>query len=134
MKRTCPRIKLRRFGEQYGFEKQMRVVKRYARYRKENIMTSGKKSSNDRVIDEPIVQDTSEQADFSYEESVKRLEEIVTLLERGDAPLEQSMTLFREGIALADQCAKTLQAMKEELTALVGEDGREVPLDIMENA
>jgi exodeoxyribonuclease VII small subunit len=97
-------------------------------------MTSGKKSSNDRVIDEPIVQDTSEQADFSYEESVKRLEEIVTLLERGDAPLEQSMTLFREGIALADQCAKTLQAMKEELTALVGEDGREVPLDIMENA
>ena len=95
-------------------------------------MTSGKKSSNDR-IDEPIVQDTSEQADFSYEESVKRLEE-TTLLERGDAPLEQSMTLFREGIALADQCAKTLQAMKEELTALVGEDGREVPLDIMENA
>lgn len=97
-------------------------------------MISAKKSSNDRVIDEPMVQDTSEQADFSYEEAVKRLEEIVTLLERGDTPLEQSMTLFREGIALADRCAKMLQAMKGELTALVGEDGREVPLDIMENA
>ncbi|MGI6616967.1 MAG: exodeoxyribonuclease VII small subunit [Saccharofermentanales bacterium] len=97
-------------------------------------MASGKESSNDRVINEKEAQYTSGQADFSYEEAVKRLEEIVMLLERGDTPLEQSMTLFREGIALADRCAKMLEEMKEELTTLVGEDGREVPLNIMENA
>lgn len=95
-------------------------------------MTVNKKSSDDSLMDEQVGQNVPEQADFSYEEAIKRLEEIVTMLERGDAPLEQSMTLFREGIALADRCANVLLQMKEELTALVGEDGREVPFDVKE--
>ncbi|NLZ66510.1 MAG: exodeoxyribonuclease VII small subunit [Clostridiaceae bacterium] len=94
-------------------------------------MTPEKKPSNDSLIDEQVPQDAPEQ-DFSYEEAIKRLEEIVTMLERGDAPLEQSMTLFREGIALADRCANMLLQMKEELTILVGEDGSEAALDMKE--
>ena len=37
---------------------------------------------------------------LSFEESTARLEEIVSLLERGDAPLEQAMALFEEGAGI----------------------------------
>lgn len=33
-----------------------------------------------------------------------RLEEIVALLERGEAPLEQAMALFEEGAKLLREC------------------------------
>ena len=36
---------------------------------------------------------------LTFEQSMARLEEIVGLLERGDAPLEQAMALFEEGAA-----------------------------------
>ena len=36
----------------------------------------------------------------SLEQSMARLEEFVGLLERGEAPLEESLTLFEEGTRL----------------------------------
>ena len=41
---------------------------------------------------------------MSFEESVKRLDEIVKQLERGDAPLSESLKLFEEGTALISNC------------------------------
>ena len=37
---------------------------------------------------------------MSFEQAMARLEEIVSQLERGDAPLESALTLFEEGTAL----------------------------------
>ena len=37
----------------------------------------------------------------SFEENMARLEEIVALLEKGDAQLSQSLSLFEEGTKLA---------------------------------
>ena len=34
---------------------------------------------------------------LSYEQAVARLEEIVSLLENGNSPLQESMKLFQEG-------------------------------------
>ena len=34
---------------------------------------------------------------LDFEKSMARLEEIVSLLEKGDAPLAQAMSLFEEG-------------------------------------
>ena len=36
----------------------------------------------------------------TFEEAIGRLDEIVRTLERGDAPLEQSLELFSEGTEL----------------------------------
>ena len=36
----------------------------------------------------------------TYEDSVKRLEDIVSALERGDASLDESLKLFEEGTKL----------------------------------
>ncbi len=61
---------------------------------------------------------------FVFEESLKRLEEIVSLLEKGDAPLEESLSLFEEGTRLVKQCSGALDAAEQKVRLLVktGED------------
>lgn len=68
----------------------------------------------------------------TFEESMLRLEEIVTRLERGDAPLEESMTLFEEGTKLAAACAKQLNTAEQKVWKLSkGSDGApiETPME-----
>ena len=43
---------------------------------------------------------------LDFEQSMARLEEIVGLLERGDAPLDEAMALFEEGAKLMRECTK----------------------------
>ena len=50
----------------------------------------------------------------AFEELLARLEEIVETLEQGEAPLEESMKLYEEGIGLSRVCAEHLT--KAELT------------------
>lgn len=63
----------------------------------------------------------------SFEQAVARLEEIVDLLERGEAPLEQSLALFEEGTKLMKQCTGLLDKAEQRVTKLMGTE--EVPLD-----
>lgn len=56
----------------------------------------------------------SQPSEPSLEESLRRLENIVTRLEQGDVPLEESLSLYEEGIALSRDCAGKLS--KAELT------------------
>ena len=64
---------------------------------------------------------------MDFEGSMIRLEEIVSLLERGDAPLEQAMTLFEEGAKLLRECTKQLDQAEQKVTLLTaGEDGQPV--------
>jgi len=44
----------------------------------------------------------------SFEQSLKRLEEIVNRLERGDVPLEDSLRLYEEGLELSKVCGERL--------------------------
>lgn len=50
----------------------------------------------------------------SFDESLRRLEKIVEQMEQGDIPLEESLKLYEEGIALSKACAEKLQ--QAELT------------------
>lgn len=61
---------------------------------------------------------------LDFESSITRLEEIVSLLERGDAPLEKAMTLFEEGARLLRECTRQLDAAEQKVTLLTaGKDG-----------
>ena len=63
----------------------------------------------------------------NFEQSMKRLEEIVTMLERGEAPLEESMKLFEEGAVLLRECTARLDAAEQKVSILTaGEDGSPV--------
>ena len=57
---------------------------------------------------------------LTFEQAMARLEEIVTLLERGEAPLEQSLTLFEEGTNLMKQCSGLLDKAEQKITILTG--------------
>ena len=68
----------------------------------------------------------------TFEQAMERLEEIVSLLERGEAPLEESLKLFEEGTGLMKQCSTLLDRAEQKVTKLTaGADGQPVeePLD-----
>ncbi|MBR5537056.1 MAG: exodeoxyribonuclease VII small subunit [Clostridia bacterium] len=57
---------------------------------------------------------------------MSRLEEIVMALEKGDAPLEDSLALFQEGSKLIGTCSKALDQAQQQIKLLVqGENGPE---------
>lgn len=57
-------------------------------------------------------------ASGNFEHALARLEEVAQLLERGDLPLEEGLTLFEEGMQLARQCQDRLDAAEKRITTL----------------
>jgi exodeoxyribonuclease VII small subunit len=47
---------------------------------------------------------------MAYEAAFAQLEKILQKLEAGDLPLEESMTLYEQGVALLAYCTQTLDA------------------------
>ena len=45
---------------------------------------------------------------MTFEASMQRLEQIVRIMERGDAQLDESLKLFQEGTELVRNCEKML--------------------------
>ncbi len=60
--------------------------------------------------------------EMSYEEAVKKLEEIVDRLENAEIPLEESLTSFQEGIALSNYCRKKLAEIEYRVDYLLKEE------------
>lgn len=61
----------------------------------------------------------------TFEENITRLEEIVRQLERGDAKLSESMSLFEEGTKLLTSCQKMLDTAEQKVVKLSkGTDGK----------
>ena len=50
--------------------------------------------------------------DMNYEQSAKRLEEIVSTLEGGNLSLDDSLKLYEEGAVLSENCRKMLSQAK----------------------
>lgn len=55
---------------------------------------------------------------LSFEQAMDRLNEIVSLLENGDATLADSMKLFEEGAKLSAQCYEELEQAEQKITLL----------------
>lgn len=53
--------------------------------------------------------------ELSFENAMKRLEEIVDALENQDTPLEESIALYKEGSACAQLCRQKLEHARHEL-------------------
>lgn len=53
-----------------------------------------------------------------FEEQIKRLEYIVSVLDQGNAPLNEMMALYEEGMSLLVSCKKTLDEAEQKLTVL----------------
>ncbi len=63
---------------------------------------------------------------MTFEKALARLDEIVKLLERGDAPLDDSLKLFEEGTALVKKCGLALDKAEQKVTILTANENGEV--------
>jgi len=62
--------------------------------------------------------------EMSFEEAMSALEAVVGQLERGDVPLDQSITLYERGAALKKRCEAKLKEAEEKVAAItLGEGG-----------
>jgi len=73
-----------------------------------------------------------ENEELSFEEAASRIDEIVRMLERGDAPLDKSLALFEEGAKLIKRCGKILDDAEQKLVFLqksADGEAEELPFD-----
>jgi exodeoxyribonuclease VII small subunit len=54
-----------------------------------------------------------------FEDALARLETIVTELEKGDLPLDESLKIFEEGIRLSKTCLKMLDDAERKVEILI---------------
>lgn len=60
----------------------------------------------------------------SFEDKMKKLEEIATELEKGDLSLDASVEKFEEGMKISKECNKMLEKAEKKITMLIkGDDG-----------
>ena len=62
--------------------------------------------------------------EISFEDALKRLEEIVSSLETGQLPLDESLSVFEEGIRLSRLCNKKLVETKQKVEKLMEKNGK----------
>ncbi len=58
-------------------------------------------------------------ATVKFEDALSRLETIVTELEKGELPLNDSLKIFEEGIKLSQNCLKMLDDAERKVAIMV---------------
>ena len=57
-------------------------------------------------------------SELSFEDKLSRLEEVAELLEQEDLGIQESISLFEEGVKLSKECIITLQKAELRITEL----------------
>ncbi|EMD16997.1 exodeoxyribonuclease VII, small subunit [Eggerthia catenaformis OT 569 = DSM 20559] len=52
---------------------------------------------------------------YTYEEAMNRLEEIISILEKNEVSLDESIKLYEEGIALSKYCDDKLKNIEDRV-------------------
>ena len=69
--------------------------------------------------------------EMTFEVAIARLEEIVRMLEGGSAPLDKSLAMFEEGVALVKLCNSRLDTAEQKVKILTSAgDGTLVETDM----
>ena len=73
---------------------------------------------------EPVTMDVgADVATLSFDAALEQLQAVVTRLESGNLPLEESIALYERGVALHDQCARLLTDAELRVQRLVERAG-----------
>lgn len=70
----------------------------------------------------------------NFETSLKKLEQIVEKLEKGDLPLEESIKLFEEGVGLSNACKTELEAAEGKVQVLMKQRDGSMKLEPFEES
>ncbi|MEW8986698.1 MAG: exodeoxyribonuclease VII small subunit [Bacillus sp. (in: firmicutes)] len=66
----------------------------------------------------------AEQQTQTFEEAMEKLESLVDRLEEGDVPLEEAISIYKEGMELSKLCHDKLTVVEEQLTQILTDDGQ----------
>ena len=73
------------------------------------------------------------ETNLTFEQAMQRLEQIVRTMERGEAPLDESLKLFQEGTELVSNCQKLLdEAQLQVKKIMTAADGSPVEEDFID--
>jgi len=61
--------------------------------------------------------------ELKFDEALAQLTEVITKLESGSLPLEDSMELYKEGMMLSAECHKKLEKIEQDVVKLVDDSG-----------
>lgn len=61
--------------------------------------------------------------EMNFEETMEKLEQIATTLEKGDLSLEESLVQFEEGMKLSKKCNEILENAQKKITILLSKEG-----------
>ncbi len=64
--------------------------------------------------------------ELTFEDAMKRLQEIVTYLENGEVPLDKSLAAFEEGVRLVKFCNEKLENAEKTVKLLAVSENGEV--------
>ncbi len=68
------------------------------------------------------------QEELTFEKALERLERIVSEIEGGKVPLEQSIEKYAEGIGLIKQCRAILERAEQKIKLLTKGDGQSLEI------
>ena len=72
--------------------------------------------------------------EVSFEENMKKLEEIAVELEKGDLDLDASVKKFEEGMKISKECSEMLEKAEKKITMLIkGDDGELTEENFVQN-
>lgn len=75
---------------------------------------------------------TNEQ-ELTFEDAMKKLEEIVEKLEEGEVPLEKAIQYYQEGMQYSKLCSNKLVQVEKQMTQIMNEQGETEPFVIQED-
>jgi exodeoxyribonuclease VII small subunit len=70
-----------------------------------------------------------QEAARSFEDSMKRLDEIVEQLEEDKLPLDKMIALYEEGVSLARACGEKLEAAEQKVKLIAKKAGGGIALE-----
>ncbi|GAX02739.1 exodeoxyribonuclease VII small subunit [Secundilactobacillus pentosiphilus] len=69
----------------------------------------------------------------TFEENLNHLEEIVTSLEKGNVPLEEALSQFKQGVALSHDLQVKLTEAEKTLAQMMNDDDQTEPFEVSED-
>ena len=66
----------------------------------------------------------------SFEDTLKELEEIVAILEKGDVPLDNAIEEFKKAMDLVKACDDKLKDAQDTIAKIVDDNGEIVDFDV----
>ena len=73
-----------------------------------------------------------EKETVTFEDAMEQLETIIERLEEGDVPLEEAITIYKNGMELSKLCHDKLKNVEEQLTQILTDDGEKQTFSIQE--